>query len=320
MAKAAFRELLRRYSDNPIITPHSLPYPANTVFNAGATLMPDGETVLLARVEDRRGISHLTVARSPDGIRNWSIDDKPTLLPDPINHPEETWGIEDPRITWIEEDQRFAVVYTAFSTSGPLVALAFTRDFKEYERRGPMMPPSDKDAALFPRRFDGRWLLLHRPTPTEAGERANMWLSFSPDLRHWGDHQVVIPARRGAWWDADKIGLSPPPIETSSGWLIIYHGVRRTASGSLYRIGLALLDLEDPRRLITRGDEWIFGPETQYEYSGDVGGVVFPCGTTYDKSTDELRLYYGAADSCIALATGKVADMLEWLKNNGNNG
>jgi predicted GH43/DUF377 family glycosyl hydrolase len=309
-----FRELFRRYKGNPILTIADWPYAANSVFNAGATLLPGGETLLLVRVEDRRGISHLTVARSEDGITNWHIDPEPTLLPDPQNHREEVWGIEDPRITWVDELDRYVIVYTSYSTSGPLVSLAVTRDFREFNRKGAVMPPEDKDAALFPRRFGGRWALLHRPIANYPANKANIWLSFSPDLKHWGDHSVVLEARRGAWWDANKIGLSPPPIETPEGWLIIYHGVRMTPAGCLYRLGLALLDLEDPRRAVQRGDEWVFGPDEPYERVGDVSDVVFPCGVIHDPASGNLRLYYGAADTSIAMATANVKDLLVWLR------
>jgi predicted GH43/DUF377 family glycosyl hydrolase len=175
------------------------------------------------------------------------------------------------------------------------------------------MPPEDKDAALFPRRIDGRWALIHRPTPL-AGP-AHIWLAFSPDLRHWGDHTLLLPAREGAWWDAGKIGLGPPPLETPEGWLMLYHGVRSTASGSLYRAGLVLLDLEDPRRVLHRTDEWVLGPSESYEQTGDVGGVVFPCGWIHDPTTDELRIYYGAADTAIALATATLSDLVAYVRS-----
>jgi beta-1,4-mannooligosaccharide/beta-1,4-mannosyl-N-acetylglucosamine phosphorylase len=310
MTRPYFRELFHRHPDNPILSVTDWPYPANSVFNPAAVLLPNGETLLLARVEDRRGISHLTAARSNDGISNWRIDPQPTLMPDPENYPEEIWGIEDPRITWVNDLSGYAIAYTAYSTSGPLVSLALTTDFREFKRKGSVMPPDDKDAALFPKRYNGRWALLHRPS---AAGRANIWLSFSEDLKHWGDHCVVLEARRGAWWDANKIGLSPPPIETPLGWLMIYHGVRMTPAGCLYRIGLALLDLDSPCTPIWRGDEWVFGPTEAYEQTGDVGGVVFPCGAVHDKATGAVRLYYGAADTSIGLATASMADILDWL-------
>ncbi len=306
-----FQEIFVRYEGNPIIRARDIPFPANSAFNAGATLV-NGDTLLLMRVEDRRGISHLTAARSRDGVTDWRIDPGPTLSPSPEEHPEEVWGIEDPRVTRIEELDLWAVLYTAYSKGGPLVSLATTRDFKTFERKGVVMPPEDKDAALFPVRFGGRWAMLHRPVTAFAGVGAHIWISFSPDMKHWGDHQVVIPARRGGWWDANRIGLSPPPLRTDRGWLILYHGVRITASGCIYRLGLALLDLEQPTKLLARSDEWVFGPEESYEMVGDVDKVVFPCGWVTEG--DHVRLYYGGADKCIALATASVSEMLTWLE------
>jgi predicted GH43/DUF377 family glycosyl hydrolase len=307
------RQLFQRHFTNPILTAADWPYAANTVFNPGAVRLASGETLLLVRVEDRRGVSHLTTARSADGFVDWTVDPLPTLEPNPEMFPEEVWGIEDPRITWMPEMAQYAITYTAYSRNGPLVGLALTEDFRAFDRRGPIMPPEDKDAALFPRRLGGRWALIHRPVPNAPGAKANIWLSFSPDLKHWGDHMLLLEARDGAFWDAGKIGLSPPPIETSEGWLIIYHGVRHTPAGAIYRLGLALLDRDDPRVILRRGEEWVFGPEEPYELMGDVPNVVFPCGVVVDAATDELRMYYGASDTCVAVATAKVSELLEWL-------
>lgn len=309
---SAYPELLHRHPNNPVLSARDWPYPAHSVFNAGACLVGD-QTTLLVRVEDRRGHSHLTVARSGDGVSNWRVDTAPSFAPDLINHSEEAWGIEDPRLTWVEDRGEWLIAYTAFSPSGPLVCLASTRDFAKFERLGPVMPPEDKDAALFPRRFGGRYAMIHRPV-SAGSSGAHIWLSFSPDLLHWGDHHVLMHARRGAWWDANKIGLSPPPLETAEGWLILYHGVRHTAGGCLYRLGLALLDLEDPRRVLRRSDDWIFAPEAPYERHGDVADVVFPCGWILDKPTGQVRVYYGAADTSIALATADLNDMLDYLR------
>ena len=309
MGKKHKREFFQRHPDNPILSVDDWPYDANSVFNAAATEVAN-QTLLLVRVEDFRGISHFTAARSEDGVSNWAIDAEPTLKPDPATHPEELWGIEDPRITWLEELQQWVVTYTAFSKGGPLVSMATTTDFRDFRRLGPVMPPEDKDAAVFPVRFSGSWAMLHRPVAPNIP--ANIWISFSPDLKHWGDHQEVIEAREGSWWDANKIGLSAPPLETPEGWLILYHGVRTTASGAIYRLGLALLDLEDPRRLIRRSDEWIFGPKAPYEREGNVDDVVFPCG--WIKKNDTIFMYYGAADSCIALATAKLNDLMDFLR------
>jgi predicted GH43/DUF377 family glycosyl hydrolase len=173
-----------------------------------------------------------------------------------------------------------------------------------------ILSPEDKDAALLPHRVGGSWALIHRPVGPRS---ADMWMSYSSDLRHWGSHKVMLEARAGAWWDARKIGLSPPPIETERGWLVIYHGVRTTGAGCLYRLGLALFDLRTPEHCLKRGDEWVFGPEASYETFGDVGNVVFPGGYTVAPDGDTLHLYYGGADSCVALATASIEALLDWL-------
>ena len=157
--------------------------------------------------------------------------------------------------------------------------------------------------------------MLHIPRPASQGGLGKIWISDQPELKHWGDHTQVLGARRGAWWDAGKIGLSPPPIRTEYGWLILYHGVRMTPAGCIYRLGVALMDLENPERVIRRSPEWIFGPETEYEHIGDVGDVVFPCGVTVNEETQELRLYYGAADTTIAVATGNITEIVDYLRN-----
>jgi len=304
-------QLFQRSNLNFILRVANWPYQINSVFNPGATLLADGTTLLLCRIEDRRGLSHLCAARSANGIDNWIIDSEPTFISDPEHYPEELWGIEDPRITYVPEMEQYAIVYTAYASGGPGVALAFTKDFISFERYGVIMQPEDKDAALLPRRIDGRWALVHRPVgPTSA----HIWISYSADLRNWGGHKKILEARLGGWWDANKIGLSPPWIETSEGWLMIYHGVKHNSSGPIYRLGLALFDLNEPEHCLKRSNEWFFGPEEPYELHGDVDKVVFPGGYTLAPDGDTLRIYYGAADSSIAMATGSVKAMLMWLQ------
>src|SRR3954447_7780799 len=307
--------LFQRHPGNPILTAANWTYPVNSVFNPAATLLQDGTTLLLCRAEDRRGHSHLCAARSANGIDGWRVDTEPTLYPDPERWPEELWGVEDPRITYVPELERYAVVYTSYSAGGPGVSLALTEDFHSFERYGVVMQPEDKDAALLPCRIGGNWAMIHRPVGPLG---AHIWISYSPDLRHWGSHKPILQARRGAWWDANKIGLSPPPLETPEGWLMIYHGVRHTPAGCLYRLGLALFDRETPERCLVRGDTWIFGPEEPYERTGDVGNVVFPCGLTLAPDGDTIHLYYGGADSCVALATGSIRMLLDWLNTYGS--
>jgi predicted GH43/DUF377 family glycosyl hydrolase len=315
MSKQGYPTLLHRHEKNPILTAADWPYPVHSVFNAGATRLSDGTTLLLCRVEDRRGLSHLCAARSADGVTGWVIDAQPTLKPDPEKYPEEMWSIEDPRITYVKELGRYAVAYTAFGKGGPGVSLAMTEDFVHFERYGLAMQPDDKDAALLPRRIDGNFALIHRPM-AESG--AHVWISYSPDLRNWGGHRLILQARRGGWWDANRVGLSPPLIETVRGWLMIYHGVRYTAAGALYRLGLALFELDHPEHCLLRGDEWIFGPEAPYETRGDVAMVAFPCGYTIGADGDSINLYYGAADMCVALATGSIREFLHWLDEHGS--
>lgn len=299
--------LFKRYEGNPILTSHDWPYAANAVFNPGAVRL-DGETLLLVRVEDMRGFSHLTVARSADGFTDWQISGEPTLQADP-NCREEKWGLEDPRIIWLEQQQQFGITYTSFSAGGPVVSLAITKDFRTFARIGAIMPPEDKDACLFPRRFGNRFALIHRPI---VRGQAHMWISFSLDLKHWGDHRVLIKTR-DAYWDCHRVGLACQPIETEDGWLIFYHGVRNTTAGAIYRLGLALLDLEKPWIVLRRSDEWILGPSSGYERIGDASGVVFPAGAVINKQTGRLNLYYGAADSSVAVATADLSRVIDYI-------
>jgi predicted GH43/DUF377 family glycosyl hydrolase len=300
-------ELFRRYDHNPLFTFRQMPYPCHSVFNTGATLLPNGETLLLLRVEDLEGRSHLTVARSEDGVTEWRIEDRPLLHPDD-GDPYEAYGCEDARITRLEEEDAWVIAYTAYSPYGAGVALAKTRDWKTVERLGLMLAPNNKDAAVFPRKIRGKYWMLHRPV---AGSLEHIWLTDSPDLRHWGSPYCIIKERGGPFWDGRKVGANTPPIETPEGWLILYHGVKQMPGGPTYRMGAALLDLEDPRRLISRLPHWILAPHEWYEVTGDVPNVVFACGAV--ERGDEIHLYYGAADTYICLAYAKTADLLDAL-------
>ncbi|MGI8699028.1 MAG: hypothetical protein ACR2J0_07795 [Mycobacteriales bacterium] len=314
MEKSSLRSdtLFTRSRANPLLNADRWPYPVNAVMNAGATTM-DGTTVLICRVEDRRGISHLALARSKNGVSNWVVDESPCMAPSP-DHPEEEWGLEDPRVTYVEELESWVIAYTAFGSGGPAVSLALTSDFVHFERLGMVMSPEDKNAALLPRRVKGDWVLFHRPVAT-IGRRGDIWLSRSSDLRSWTAPEPVMGARVGGWWDSARIGMGPPPLETEDGWLVVYHGVRQTVAGALYRAGLALLDLDQPAKVLRRAEDWVLSPRTSYELVGDVPGVVFPCGLVHDETTDELRVYYGAADSQLALATASLSDVLGFLRS-----
>jgi predicted GH43/DUF377 family glycosyl hydrolase len=304
--------LFERHALNPILTADMWPVPVNTVFNAAAC-RHDGETILLCRIEDRRGLSHLWVARSGDGRESWKVDEKPLLSPHPT-YEGQLWGFEDPRVVWLDELKVWAITCTAYGPLGPSVYLATTKDFQSITSEGgSIMPPDDKNAALLPHRIDGDWLLFHRPNVAYAGGHGNIWISRSSDLATWRNPEIAMRTRPGAWWDSLRIGIGPPPIEVAEGWLLIYHGVRETVSGATYRLGLALLDRNDPSKILRRADEWVLGPEEPYERIGDVSNVVFSCGAVVDEAADTIDLYYGAADTCMALATASLSEVRGYL-------
>jgi len=298
-------ELFQRHPANPLLTAADIPAHVASALNPAATEI-DGEVLLLVRVEDGRGISALWVARSRDGVSDWRVEASPLLSP--VETYEE-WGCEDARITFVPELGAWVIAYTAYSSLGPAVALARTRDFRSVERLGVVLSPENKDAALFPRRIDGQWVILHRPV---AGGTGHMWLASSPDLIHWGRSAMVLRARGAVWWDGARIGGGAQPLETPEGWLLLYHGVKQMVSGPVYRVGLALLDLDDPTRPVARTDYWVFAPETPYERSGDVPNVVFPCGALLRDGV--VWMYYGAADSSVCLATARLDELIAAVK------
>jgi beta-1,4-mannooligosaccharide/beta-1,4-mannosyl-N-acetylglucosamine phosphorylase len=311
MDKERFEELFKRYEENPILTSENWPYKAASVFNPGAIKFND-EILLLVRVEDGQGYSHLTIAKSKDGKTNWQINSEPTLAAEP-NFGEALFGLEDPRIVWLEERQEYIITCVSFFegvVGEPYcISLIATKDFSNFERLGRQLIPPNKDASLFPKTIKGYYALINRPI---VEGRADIWVSFSKDLNFWGKDRALILARHRTW-DSDRIGLGPPPIETPEGWLIIYHGARNTASGIVYRVGLVLLDLET-LEVIRRSRDWVFGPKENYERVGDVDSIVFPCGAVVDEKTNELLVYYGAADSVVALTIANLDDVLAYLK------
>jgi predicted GH43/DUF377 family glycosyl hydrolase len=284
-----------------------MPYPCQAVFNPGAVLV-DGETLLLLRVEDLQGVSHLTVARSTDGMTDWRICNEPLIAPSQDAGPYEEHGCEDSRVTYLADLDKWVIAYTAYSPFGAGVALATTKDFVKVERFGLVLAPNNKDAAVFPRKINGQYWMFHRPG---AGSIQHIWLTESTDLVHWGRPWCVLMERGGPMWDGFKVGANTVPIETSEGWLVIYHGVKMFAAGPTYRMGIALLDLDDPRKLIARVPHWVLGPHEHYEVSGAVANVVFACGHT--QVGDDIRVYYGAADTCVCMASASITDLLSEL-------
>jgi beta-1,4-mannooligosaccharide/beta-1,4-mannosyl-N-acetylglucosamine phosphorylase len=297
------RDLFTRCKHNPLITTDSLHYLANTVFNAGAADLGN-QILLLLRVESCSGRSHLTLALSENGVSNWHVEDWALLHPG-NGHEHETFGVEDARITWMDHLRCYIITYTAYSEHGPTVGIAKTLDFRKAERVSIAFPPDNKDAVIFPRKIKDNYVMLHRPSVGGG----SIWIGYSPDLIYWGKSKVVITLRGGPWWDGHRVGAGLPPIETEHGWLIIYHGVKEMVYGPIYRVGAALLDLEDPSKLIGRTKYFIMTPSEPYERMGDVPNVIFPTGG-FIRGKD-LWIYYGAADSSVCLATAPISDIIE---------
>ncbi|UCG59525.1 MAG: hypothetical protein JSU70_08420 [Phycisphaerales bacterium] len=299
--------LFERCPDNPLISPLDLPFPAAAVLNPGATEY-GGDVVLLLRIEDHAGHSNIHVARSHNGVTDWEIETKPLLRRGESRWRYEQWGCEDARVTYLPEEKRWYITYTAYSANGAAVALACTEDFVSAERIGLIFSPNNKDAVLFPQKFDGRWAVFHRP---DAGGIEHIWSAYSPDLVHWGEPHCVLPEGAGAAWDAVKVGAGPPPVLTKRGWLLIYHGVKGYGGHLVYRTGVALFDKEQPYKMIARSPDWVFQAEAPYEQSGLTPNVVFPTGLLV--RGDELWMYYGAADSCTCLARARLDEVMNML-------
>ncbi len=296
--------LFERSEHNPILSPLDLEFPAAAVLNPGVAEY-GGDVILLVRVENLAGSSSIYVARSHNGQTNWRVDPKPLLAYGQADMPYEQWGCEDARVTFLAEEDRWYITYTAYSPMGAAVALARTSDFVSVERLGLIFSPNNKDGVLFPQQFDGRWAVLHRP---DAGGIEHTWSAYSPDLHHWGEPHCVLPESSGPAWDNVKVGAGPPPIPCRDGWLLIYHGVKAYGGHLVYRAGVALLDKYNPYKVVARCPDWVFQAEAPYEVSGLTPNVIFPTGILI--RGDDLWMYYGAADTCICLATCRLDDLL----------
>lgn len=299
------KDIVERFEKNPIIDRDDIPFPCNTVFNAGAVKYQD-KYLLLLRVETLEGYSCLVLARSLNGY-DFEVDKQPVMKPSG-DEPFATYekrGVEDPRIT-LFEDGKYYIFYTAYSRYGPRIALAKTTDFKNFKRLALVSEPGNKDAVLFPRKINGLFVRFDRP---HTGPTADMWVSYSPDLIYWGKSKVVMEARPG-FWDSDKIGAGAPPIRTDEGWLEIYHGVKGTGAGKIYRLGCALFDVENPSKVVGRSEIPIISPKEMYERTGDVPNIIFTCGAIVEDE-GEVKLYYGAADTCICVATCLLQDLID---------
>ncbi len=322
---------LRRYENNPILVsnPDHL-WDGGSVFNCGATLTDEGKVVLLYRAvasgyEKKPGskgymnyISRIGYAESDDGI-HFIRRETPLIIPDTDY---DLFGCEDPRVTRFKDIDgiRYFITYTAmsapaFSGRGDRVAIASTYDFKEIVKHGEVVPGiSDKDAVIFPERVNGKIVMFHRIEPNiQIVSFDSFEEMFNSDMGFWkrylGHLEDYVVLEKKFEWEAQKIGSGPPPVKTSEGWLLFYHSVDKD---SVYRCGVALLDLDNPSRVIARSPVPVLEPEEDYEKYGDVNNVVFPEGAVL--LGDTVFLYYGAADTCCALATVKLQELLDYLE------
>ena len=304
MIAAPGRDLLHRFEGNPTLTVRDIPYRCNTVFN-GSPVRLNGEYVLLLRVEGQQGFSFFSLARSTDGL-HFTMDPKPCFSP----AREGDWGrweahgIEDPRVTYI--DGAYYVLYTAVGDHGHCIALARTADFVHFERLAVISEPGNKDGVLFPAKINGLYARLDRPYGNNIG---CVWVSYSPDLVHWGRGEWCFAPRSG-YWDSYRVGASAPPIETDRGWLEIYHGTKMTSAGPIYRIGAVMLDRDNPAKVLGRCLPPLLSPREDYERIGDVGNVVFACGAIVEDD-GTVKIYYGAADTSICVATGTLDEIID---------
>jgi len=298
------REIVRRYRGNPILTKEAIPYPVETVHNAGVTKYGD-EYIMLFRSHLRTGRSIIGLARSRDGLQ-FTADPEPFLTPDrdgPFAEYEE-FGVEDPRVTLLDEE--YLITYSAYSRSGVRIALAKTTDFRTIERFSLITEADFRNVVIFPAKFDGLYARLDRPHSEIAPW--SIWISYSPDLRFWGESQLIMRPET-YHWDEMKIGPGAPPIRTEQGWLSIYHGVFRTMDGSVYRLGVALHDLQNPAKIIGVGDSWLLQPEDPWEITGYVHNVVFTCGVIAEPD-GTAKIYWGGADTVMCVGEANISDLV----------
>lgn len=285
---------IERFKNNPILTKDDVPFRVNSIFNAGAVKY-NNKYILMCRVEMPTGRSSFVLAESSDGF-NFEVASNQCLAPEDHQEFQQyvNWGIEDCRITQLEN--KYYLTYSGYSKYSPLVNLAITENFKDFIIKGPITEPSNKDAVIFPEKIDDYYWKLDRPS---AELRRDMWISRSPDLIHWGAYRLLMEPEMGTW-EVERIGASTPPVKTSEGWLLLYHGARTFGSSTIYRLGVLLLDLEKPWLIKGKSREPILSPEFGYERVGDVGNVVFSNGWVVEDN--KVRIYYSGADTNICLA------------------
>lgn len=298
--------VLKRNPNNPIVTPESVGGDVNSVHNS-AIIRFKGAYLGIFRMEGQDLREGLYKGTSSDGLR-WTIRPEP-IQAKPIypDYPDVIRKGFDPRITKIGDT--YYIVYSFWAWNHrSTVSILKTQDFDTFEHVGFPLPPQNRNGVLFPRQIGGKYVLLHRPS---GADDQDAYLSMSPDLIHWGDHQQVL--RAGGGWSWKKLGPGPAPIEIEEGWLMIFHGVRDTCSGSIYVAGGAILDREQPWKVLHRCKRYLLAPTEDYERIGDVFNVVFPTSAIHDEATGQLDVYYGCADTRIGLAHGNIRQIVDFI-------
>jgi len=306
IAQKSGQDVVQRYKYNPLISINYLPLSCSDIWNAGVVHF-QGQYLLLLTVETLEGLGCIYLAHGTDGYK-FEIEPEPFMTAsgtEPFAR-YETFGIFDPRITKI--DSTYYITYLAESEYGRRIGLARTNDFRWVDRMQFISEPDTKSACLFTRKFGDCYAMLERPS-----SGVSIWLSFSYDLIHWGSSTVVLTPR-GGYWDSHRVGAAGPPIEIEQGWLLIYYGEKDTSAGPLIRIGAAILDKDDPSRVIGRSNIPILAPREKYERIGDVANIVFSCGSLLD-DTGQIKLYYGASDSCICLGVTNLDEIVNICRN-----
>jgi beta-1,4-mannooligosaccharide/beta-1,4-mannosyl-N-acetylglucosamine phosphorylase len=301
-------DVVWRHEGNPIIGRNPTKTTAR-VFNS-AVVPYRGRFAGVFRADHRHGRAGLHTGWSEDGL-TWHLDDEEIRWRDQSGAPYQPEYAYDPRVVQID-DTYYVVWCTQFG--GAALGLGMTKDFKDFVRLENPFVPFNRNGVLFPRKVRGNYLLLSRPSDSGHTPFGDIFLSESPDLVYWGRHRRVMARGGSGWWQSTKIGAGPIPIETSEGWLLFYHGVTTTCNGLVYSIGAALLDLENPAIVLYRTRDYLLTPEEPYETTGFVPNVTFPCATLQDAATGRIAIYYGAADTYVALACTRLDELVAYLK------
>lgn len=300
-------DLVWRFDRNPILGRHAIPC-AQAIFNSSVALLPDGRYVGVFRADHLNGMPDLHIGWSADGI-TWDIsNDAIQFAPDNLDLPRHDYAY-DPRITPI--GNRYYLAWCA-GYHGPTIGLCWTEDFETFHRHDNALLPCNRNGVLFPRLINGKYAMLNRPSDQGHTPFGEIFYSESPDLTHWGHHRHVM-ASGILWWESTKIGSGAVPIETPEGWLLFYHGVRNSCNGFVYSMGMALLDLDQPWKVRCRLPHPLLMPEEDYETVGSVPNVVFPCAAVEEKESGKLAIYYGAADTHLALAFAYRDELVQEL-------